>query len=92
VSNLLGIHSALSGVSIAELEEKFASSGYGDLKKDVAEVVVAALEPIRTRTNELLEDEAELDRLLAIGAAQANGTAEKTLKLVYQNLGLVAAR
>lgn len=92
VSNLLGIHSALSGVSIAELEEKFASSGYGDLKKDVAEVVVAALEPIRTRTNELLEDEAELDRLLAIGAAQANETAEKTLKLVYQNLGLVAAR
>jgi tryptophanyl-tRNA synthetase len=92
VSNLLGIHSALSGVSIAELEEKFASSGYGDLKKDVAEVVVAALEPIRARTNELLEDEAELDRLLAIGAAQANETAEKTLKLVYQNLGLVAAR
>jgi len=92
VSNLLGIHSALSGVSIAELEEKFASFGYGDLKKDVAEVVVAALEPIRARTNELLEDEAELDRLLAIGAAQANETAEKTLKLVYQNLGLVAAR
>lgn len=92
VSNLLGIHSAFSGTSIAELENSFASAGYGDLKKEVAEVVVAALEPIRVRTAELLEDEAELDRLLAIGAEQANETAEKTLKQVYQNLGLVAAR
>ena len=55
----------------------------------MAEVVVAALEPIRTRAIELLEDPAELDRLLAQGAAKANETAEQTLKAVYQNLGLV---
>jgi tryptophanyl-tRNA synthetase len=91
VSNLLGIHSALSGKSIKDLEASFASSGYGDLKKEVAEVVVSSLEPIRVRTNELLEDPAELDRLLAIGAERANSQAEQTLKLVYERLGLVAA-
>jgi tryptophanyl-tRNA synthetase len=53
--------------------------------------VVSALEPIRVRTNELLEDPAELDRLLAIGAERANSQAEQTLKLVYERLGLVAA-
>ena len=91
VSNLLGIHSALSGKSIKDLEASFESSGYGDLKKEVAEVVVSSLEPIRVRTNELLEDPAELDRLLAIGAERANSQAEQTLKLVYERLGLVAA-
>lgn len=91
VSNLLGIHSALSGKSIKDLEASFESSGYGDLKKEVAEVVVSSLEPIRVRTNELLEDPAELDRLLAIGAERANSQADQTLKLVYERLGLVAA-
>ncbi|MBT5847687.1 MAG: tryptophan--tRNA ligase, partial [Micrococcales bacterium] len=91
VSNLLGIHSALSGKTIKDLEASFESSGYGDLKKEVAEVVVSSLEPIRVRTNELLEDPAELDRLLAIGAERANSQAEQTLKLVYERLGLVAA-
>jgi len=89
ISNLLGIYSALTGESVAKIAASLSGSGYGTLKAEVAEAVVAALEPIRTRANELLEDPAELDRLLAQGAATANQTAEKTLKAVYANLGLV---
>ena len=89
ISNLLGIYSALTGDPISKIEASLSGSGYGALKAEVADVVVAALEPIRTRANELLQDSAELDRLLAKGADRANETAEKTLKAVYENLGLV---
>ncbi len=71
VTNLLRIHSALSGVPVAELEQRYAGAGYGAFKKDVAEVVVGALTPIRERTEKFLADEAGLDRVLAAGAARA---------------------
>jgi tryptophanyl-tRNA synthetase len=58
ISNLLTIHSALSGKKISELENEFAGQGYGDFKGAVAEVVVEYLRPIRARALELLEDEA----------------------------------
>jgi tryptophanyl-tRNA synthetase len=92
VSNLLGIHSAISGESIASLEARFAGAGYGALKGEVADVVVSAIEPIRNRTEELLSDPAELDRLLADGAAKANAQAEQTLAKVYDRVGFIAAR
>jgi tryptophanyl-tRNA synthetase len=91
VSNLLGIHSAISGESIASLEARFAGAGYGALKGEVADVVVAAIEPIRNRAEELLSDPAELDRLLAKGAAKANEVAEKTLGMVYDRIGFIKA-
>ena len=89
ISNLLGIHSAISGESIASLEARFAGAGYGALKGEVADVVVAAIEPIRNRTEELLSDPAELDRLLAKGAAKANEVAENTLGMVYDRIGFI---
>jgi tryptophanyl-tRNA synthetase len=89
VSNLLGIHSAISGQSIESLVDHFAGKGYGDLKGEVAEVVLSRIEPIRDRANELLGDEAELDRLLAKGAAKANELAEKTLGMVYDRVGFI---
>ena len=92
ISNLLGIHSAISGESIASLEARFVGAGYGALKGEVADVVVAAIEPIRNRTEELLSDVAELDRLLADGAAKANAQAEQTLAKVYDRVGFIAAR
>ncbi len=91
VSNLLGIHSAISGKSIDSLVAHFDGKGYGDLKGEVAEVVLAAVEPIRNRANELLADPAELDRLLAKGAAKANELAEKTLATVYERVGFIPA-
>ena len=89
VANLLGIFSAITGESIPALEARFSGQGYGALKGDLAEAVVAHLDPIRTRANELLTDEVELDRLLAQGAHKANEIAERTLALVYDRLGFV---
>jgi tryptophanyl-tRNA synthetase len=90
VSNLLGIFSAISGHSVAELESRFAGAGYGTLKGDLADLVVATIEPIRERTNQLLSDPAELDRLLAAAAERAAETAAATLKRVYDAMGFLA--
>jgi len=92
VSNLLGIHSAISGRSIESLEEQFAGEGYGALKAEVADVVIAAIEPIRERTQELMADQNELDRLLADGAERANALAEETLAKVYDAIGFLKAK
>jgi tryptophanyl-tRNA synthetase len=89
VSNLLGIHSAISGRSIDSLVEEFTGQGYGALKGEVADVVVNAIEPIRERTQELLADQNELDRILADGADRANALAEDTLVKVYDAIGFL---
>src|SRR3954465_4524028 len=89
VTNLLVIHSALSGRSIPELEEEYAGRGYGDLKKELAEVVTDALAPIQARTAELLADTAELERVLAAGAARAREVAAPTLAAVYDRVGFL---
>jgi tryptophanyl-tRNA synthetase len=90
ISNLLIIHSALSGKSIKDLENEFTGKGYGDFKLQVAEIVVEALNPIRTRTLELMDDKAELLKLLKVGSEKANQVAAKTLADVYSALGLIA--
>ena len=89
VSNLLGIFSAISGKSIKETEAHFQGSGYGNLKTEIAELVIEHLRPIREKTNQLLNDQSELDRLLAIGAQKANAQAEQTLAVVYDRIGFV---
>jgi len=89
VSNLLGIFSAVTGRTVESIESEFAGKGYGDLKGAVAEAVIAVTEPIRARTTELMEDSAELDKLLAIGAQKASGVAEQTLADVYSKLGFI---
>lgn len=89
ISNLLTIHSALSGRSISELENEFEGKGYGDFKGAVAEVVVEYLRPIRARALELLEDEKHLTELLYQGAEKARTVASVTLAQTYKNLGLV---
>ena len=90
ISNLLTIHSALSGKSIAELENEFAGKGYGDFKLAVAEVVVEYLRPIREKALDLLSDEKHLLDLLHQGAEKARAVAAKTLSETYKNLGVVS--
>jgi len=92
VSNLLTILSSFGGDSVPVLEERYAGRGYGDLKKDVAEAVVATFGPIRERALELLDDPAELDRILSVNAARANEIAEATLADVYDRIGLLPRR
>ncbi|MBR7743556.1 tryptophan--tRNA ligase [Phycicoccus sp. BSK3Z-2] len=91
VSNLLVIHSVLSGTPVEEVAASFAGRGYGDLKKEVAEVVVAAVEPFQERMRGLLEDPAELDRILADGAARAAEVAHVTMSRVRDAVGLLPA-
>ena len=92
ISNLLGIYSAITGEGVDSLVARFDGAGYGALKTELADVVVTHIEPIRNRAEELLSDPAELDRLLAKGAAKANELAEKTLATVYERIGFIAAK
>ena len=89
VSNLLTIYSLTTGKSVKDAEAHFAGKGYGDLKGEVAEAVVETFRPIRERTNELLSDPAELDRILADGAARAEEIALTTLSRVYDAIGFL---
>jgi len=90
VSNLLTIQSAVTGTDIDKLVEGYAGRGYGDLKKETAEAVVEFVTPIKTRVDELLDDAAELEGVLARGAAQAREVSGRTLRRVYDRLGFLA--
>src|SRR5690606_30706707 len=89
VSNLLTIFSVLTGRMVESIEREFEGRGYGDLKKALAEVVEETFAPVRARTTELLNDRAELDRLLATAADRANEVASATLARVYDATGLL---
>ena len=89
VSNLLTIYSVLSGRTVDSVVDEYAGRGYGDLKKGLVEVVEESLAPVRARTEELLADPAELDRLLAQAAERANEVANRTLETVYERIGLI---
>jgi tryptophanyl-tRNA synthetase len=91
VTNLLRIYAALSGESMPSLENRYAGAGYGTFKKDLAEVVVDAFAPIRERTEKMLADEAELDRMLASGAARASAAARQTMSAVRDRIGFLPA-
>ncbi|WGD37044.1 tryptophan--tRNA ligase [Lysinibacter sp. HNR] len=89
VSNLLTIFAVLSHRSVESVQNEFAGRGYGDFKKALAEIVAETFTPIRNRTNELLDDPAELDRILFTAAERANATANQTLNTVYDRVGLL---
>ncbi len=89
VNNLLEIYRAITEKSPADVLEDFADArGYGDLKTRVAERVIETLAPIRGRYRELLEDPAELDRLMGVGAGRASERAEAKLALIKERMGL----
>jgi tryptophanyl-tRNA synthetase len=91
ITNLLRIYSALAGETVAGLESRYAGAGYGEFKKDLAEVVVGTLAPIRERTEKMLADEAALDHLLAQGAARAGALARPTMAAVSDRVGFLPA-
>ncbi|MDG4768051.1 tryptophan--tRNA ligase [Solwaraspora sp. WMMD406] len=89
VSNLLTIYAALTDRTLDDLVEAYAGKGYGDLKKDLAEVVTSFVRPIQERTNGYLDDPAQLDKMLAIGAEKARTVAAATLAAVYDRVGFL---
>jgi tryptophanyl-tRNA synthetase len=91
ISNLLSIYSALSGKSIEELEAMYEGKGYGDFKKDLVEVTVEALAPIKARYEEIRHSE-ELIEILKDGAARADAIAKNTMQRVKDNFGLGLGR
>ncbi|HEY2794966.1 MAG TPA: tryptophan--tRNA ligase, partial [Micromonosporaceae bacterium] len=90
VANLLTIFAALDGRSVAELVDVYQGKGYGDLKKDLAEIFVEWVRPFQERTRAYLDDPAQLDKLLAIGAEKARSVSAVTLRTVYERIGFLA--
>lgn len=91
VTNLIFILSAFSGQPVDQIERDFAGRGYGDLKKAVTSAILDAVTPFQERVRELLDDPAELDALLARGAAKARNVATPTLRKVYDRVGFLEA-
>ena len=91
LANLLAIHGALTGTAVTAVAEEFSGQGYGALKGAVAEAVVAFAEPFAARSRELLDDPAELDRILARGAERARAVASVTLADAYAKVGFLPA-
>ncbi|MEH6709673.1 tryptophan--tRNA ligase [Paraglaciecola polaris] len=90
VSNLLSLLSCATGKPIAALVPEYEDKMYGHLKTDVADAVVAMLEPIQAKFKELRQDQTELERIMAAGAEKAQAKAQKTIDKAYQAVGFVA--
>jgi tryptophanyl-tRNA synthetase len=89
VNNLLEIYELLTGKSRQSIEVHFTGKGYGELKNEVADVVVETLRPIRERYEELTGDPAELDRIMADGAQRASEVAGPKLDLIKHKVGFI---
>ncbi len=87
ISNLLNIYSAFSGIEIEKLEEKYVNKGYGDFKKDLVEIAITAISPIREKY-EKIKNSKELDEILKDGAERANRIAENVIKRSKKTFGL----
>ncbi|HEU5253437.1 MAG TPA: tryptophan--tRNA ligase [Solirubrobacterales bacterium] len=91
ITNLIDILAVARGLDQAQVEREFEGSGYGDFKKAVAEAVVELLEPVQARYEELRPDQAELDRIFAIGAEKAAAIAAPVLADVRERMGYGSA-
>jgi tryptophanyl-tRNA synthetase len=89
VSNLIEILSVSTGRAIPDIEAAYDGRGYGDLKSDVGEAVVELFAPVQQRYAELRADEAELRRLLRVGADKAREASAPTLAQMYERMGFV---
>ncbi len=89
VSNLLGILAAFTDRTAEQVALEFSGQGYGHLKTAVAEAVIAFAQPFAARSSELLDDPAELDRILARGAEQARALASVTVADAYAKVGFL---
>ena len=92
IANLLTIYSALTGRDVLAIEADYQGKGYGDLKKDLAEVVVDFLTPFQERVHAYLADPAALDDVLADGAERAREIARGMLDRVHDRMGLLPQR
>jgi tryptophanyl-tRNA synthetase len=88
VANLLSIFQAFSGWSDDRMRSHFTGMRYGDLKKQVAEVVISHLEPFQARYKEITSDPGYVAGILREGAGRVRPIATSTVELVKQRMGL----
>jgi tryptophanyl-tRNA synthetase len=88
VENLLGIYQAFSGWDAEQMRAHFSGMRYGDLKKQVADIVIAGLEPLQKRYDEIVSEGGYVDSVLREGAARVAPIANATVELVKQRMGL----
>jgi len=88
VSNLLSIYSGLSGETIESIVTKYKGKGYGDFKKDLAQVVVEAITPIQKKIEDILKDKTTLQKILKEGSEKARDLASQKITQFRKNLGL----
>jgi tryptophanyl-tRNA synthetase len=89
IENLIDIMSVATGETREEIEGRYDGAGYGQFKSDVAEAVLALVQPIQERYRELRGDEPELLRMLGIGADKAREASGPTLAQMYERMGFV---
>jgi tryptophanyl-tRNA synthetase len=78
-----------SGKSIEQLEAEYEGKQYGHLKVDLAEIMENFLTDFQSKVNVYLDDPAQLDKILAVGAAKARDIAQETVSRVYSKVGLL---
>ncbi|MCF7794750.1 tryptophan--tRNA ligase [Patescibacteria group bacterium] len=86
VSNLLTVYSLLSGYSVKDLEDKYKGSGYGDFKKDLAELVAQFLISFQEKYNNIKDEDVE--KILEKGAKELKSVANTTLNNAKEKIGL----
>lgn len=89
VKNLMTILSTITGESFEEIEKKYEGQGYAQFKKDVAEAIVAELEPIQIKVKEFVANKAYLESIYKAGAEKANYIANKTLRKMQKKIGFI---
>ena len=87
ISNLMNIYTAFSDLSIEDIEKKYEGKGYGDFKKDLVEILVNGLAPIKQKFEEIRYSD-ELIEILKDGANRANAIAEKVVERTKKNMGV----
>ena len=90
--NLVNIYAGLSGKSAAEVLGEFGGKGFGVFKPALADLAVSVLAPISAEMTRLMQDPAEIDRLLGRGADRADAIAHPILEQVYDIVGMVRSR
>ncbi|MBU5294201.1 tryptophan--tRNA ligase [Anaerosalibacter bizertensis] len=89
VKNLINIYSAFSGNSIEEIESKYEGTGYGQFKKDLAEVIIEGLRPLQEKYDDYMKNKDYLEEVYRGGAEKAERVARKTLRKVYKKVGFI---
>lgn len=89
VSNLMELYGIITKKTMDEIEKEFEGKGYGDFKTTVAEAIINELKPFQEKYNELISNPKKLEEIYTKGAEKARQTASKTLKDVYEKIGII---